>query len=147
MVPRPNRIRAARMHLFTESPLSSCCRGRWNSSSFSSSSSALPIRSRSANRDLLLLSCGPTSPAAFCSPTSDATEESGVVTEQNMKNIILNSIYIYRHFKRLYCFAKTNNVSLHSNFCAGMIQIPQHTLKFPKCIYTCPTFWPDKIFF
>lgn len=86
MVPRPKRISAARMHLLTEKPLSSCCRGSWNSSSLSSSSSALPIRSRDASRDLLLLSCGPTSPAAFrgsCSPPSVAAVASEAVKTNN----------------------------------------------------------------
>lgn len=98
MVPRPNRIRAATMHLLTEKPLSSCCRGSSNSSSFSSSSSALPMRSRAASRDLLLLlSCGPTSPAASCSPTSDASVESVAVKEQKLINITLNSNHTYWH--------------------------------------------------
>lgn len=83
MVPRPKRISAARMHLLTEKPLSSCCRGSRNSSSLSSSSSALPIRSRDASRDLLLLSCGPTSPAAFCSPPSVATAASEAAKTNN----------------------------------------------------------------
>lgn len=88
MVPRPKRIRAARMHLLTENPLSTCCRGSWKSSSFSSSSSALPILSRVASRDLLLLlSCGPSSPAA----TSDASvEPEGAGAWKTLKSFALS---------------------------------------------------------
>lgn len=65
MVPRPKRMTAPKMHLFTEKPLSSSRCGTWNSST--SSSSLLPICSRAANSDLFLLSSG--SP---CSPVVSA---------------------------------------------------------------------------
>lgn len=91
MVPRPKRITAPRMHLFTEKPLSSSRCGNRNSSSFSSSSSVLPIRSRAAKRDLLLLSSGSPSSAVFRglgSPTAGSKAVGGKGKEKRWEFVV-----------------------------------------------------------